>query len=120
MRRYEAGVGEVGCFSLCLALAVACGTVGTGVPTPIGTFGHCTTTALTTASEGILGDVTTALATGDYEAAIAALATKFGADEVGCAVDLVIAEFTAKASRTNDTQTAVILAHAQAIRAANP
>ena len=89
-------------------------------PTPVGTFGHCTTEALRTASEGILGDVTTALATGDYVSAVNALAVRFGTAEVGCAIDLVIAEFRAKAARSNDQQVALVLQHAQAWRLANP
>lgn len=105
---------------ICIGL-VGCPKGGTPVPvTPATTFGHCTTTALSTAAEGILGEVTTALATGDYVTAVSNLATKFGAAEVGCAIDLVIAEFTAKAARSNDTETQVILAHAQAIRLASP
>lgn len=91
-----------------------------GGTTPGVAFGHCTSSALTTSAEGILGDVTTALATGDYVGGVAALATKFGTAEVGCAIDLVIAEFSAKASRTNDAQVGVILAHAQSIRKDNP
>lgn len=91
-----------------------------GGTTPGAAFGHCTSSALTTSAEGILGDVTTALATGDYVGGVAALATKFGTAEVGCAIDLIIAEFSAKASRTDDAQVGVILAHAQSIRKDNP
>ena len=89
-------------------------------PTPVGTFGNCTTDALRTASEGILAEVTTALATGDYVAELQRLAVTFGAAEVGCAVDLIIAEFRAKALRSDDTQVAVVLTHAEAWRLANP
>lgn len=105
--------------ALTLSACHGCATVPTGdggTPTPVQAFGHCTTQALTTASEGILGDVTTALATGDYENAAVQLATKYGAAEVGCAIDLVISEFTAKASRSDDAQVGVVLAHAQAFR----
>lgn len=87
---------------------------------PVTTFGHCSTQALETAAQSILGRVTTALATGDYVDQLAALATEVGGAEVGCAVDLVIAEFTVKAARTDDTEVNVILVHAQAWRGSNP
>lgn len=87
---------------------------------PVTTFGHCSTAALETAAQGILGRVTTALATGDYVDQLATLAAEVGGAEVGCAVDLVIAEFSAKAARTDDTEVNVILAHAQAWRGSNP
>lgn len=87
---------------------------------PVATFGHCTTVALETAAQSILGRVTTALSTGDYADQLAALATEVGSAEVGCAVDLVIAEFTGKATASTDPQVALILQHAQAWRLANP
>lgn len=106
-----------------LAVLAGCPKGGTpvpGTPTPIQALGHCTTDALRHASEGIIGELTTALVTGDYVAAVAELAGKFGVDEVGCAIDLVISEFSAKAARTNDTETKVILMHAQDVRSRNP
>jgi hypothetical protein len=106
-----------------LTSALGCPKGGTpvpGTPTPTETLGHCTTDALRNASESILGDVTTALATGNYVGAVADLVGKFGVAEVGCAVDLIISEFSAKAARTNDTETKVILLHAQDIRSRNP
>lgn len=105
-----------------LAVLAGCPKAGPGPtnPTPTQVFGHCSSQAISTTAEGLLGAVTTALATGTYVAEIAALATKWGAAEVGCAVDLVIAEFKAKTSRTPDAQTALVLQHAQAWRLANP
>lgn len=88
--------------------------------TPVGAFEHCSSDALRASSEGILGEVTTALATGDFEAQLIALAAKFTPSEVGCAVDLAISEFTKKAARSDDTQVAVILVHAKAFRAEHP
>lgn len=87
---------------------------------PVTTFGNCTTDALRTASESILGDVTSALATGDYTTALANLATQFGSAEVGCAVDLIIAEFTTKSQLNGDAETNLVLQHAIAWRAAHP
>ena len=92
----------------------------TTVPTPGTTFGHCSSQAISNTAESLLGAVTTALATGDYAAEVAALATKWGSAEVGCAIDLVIAEFSAKAQRTPDAQTGLILARARAVRGSNP
>lgn len=88
--------------------------------TPVGTFEHCTSAALTATAQHILGDVTTALVTGGYVLALADLATRFGTAEVGCAVDLVIAEFNVKASRSDDAQVAAVLSHARVWRANNP
>jgi len=84
-------------------------------------FGHCTSTALQKASQGILGHVMTALAQGDYVAELAALATSFGGDEVGCAVDLAIAELTGqRAAAGPDPVVTLLLERAQAFRMANP
>lgn len=102
-----------------IALAGLCACCAHASP-PIVAFGHCSTAALTKASQGILGRVMTALAQGDYVEELAALATEVGAAEVGCAVDLAIAELTGKAARSNDTEVAVMLAHAQAWRGSNP
>ncbi len=104
-----------------VAACAKCATVPPGAPpTPVTTFAGCTSDALRAASEGILGEVTTALATGDYVSALAQLATTFGTAEVGCAVDLVIAEFKQKAARSPDAQVALVLKNAQAWRLANP
>lgn len=111
--------GATQAVGLLLALALSVTSCAHASP-PVGTFGHCTDAALTDASRGILGDVVTALATGNYVAELAGLTTQFGAAEVGCAVDLAIAEFTAKAARSDDTEVAVILTHAQAWRGSNP
>lgn len=119
-------LGDLACIAILLVgLAgagsiVACATVPPGgTPTPFQAFTGCTTKALTTASEGILADVTTALATADYEAGIADLALKFGGPEIGCAVSLIEAQFSARAARTNDAETGVVAAHASAWMAAH-
>lgn len=103
-------------------LCASCATVPTsdGGVSPTTAYGHCATQALTQAAEGILGDVTTALATGNYESAIAALAIQVGGAEVGCAVDLLMAQFTTKAARTDDAFVGTVLAHAQAWRQEHP
>jgi hypothetical protein len=102
---------------IALAGLCACCAHATG---PVVAFGHCTTAALRTAADSILGRVMTALAQGDYVDELAALAKEVGADEVGCAVDLAIAELTGKAARSNDSTVAAMLAHAQAWRGSNP
>lgn len=84
------------------------------------TFGHCATDALRAAANGILGRVMTALSTGDYVNQIAALATEVGAAEVGCAVDLAIAELSGQHAASPDKQVATMLRRAQAWRKANP
>lgn len=99
--------------------AGASGAAG-ATPSPTVAFGHCSTDAVRKSAEGLLGKLTTALATGDYAAEAAKLGKEFGAEEIGCALDLIIGEFTAKADRTNDTQTQVILAHARALRGTSP
>lgn len=107
-----------------IGLALSLGLSGcatTGTPSPgVTAFGHCTTDALKKASQGILGDVMTALATGDYVAELAKLATQFGGDEVGCAVDLAIAQLAGQRAASPDPVVATMLAHAQAWRGANP
>lgn len=100
--------------------ALGCATTSTPTSPPITTFGHCSSAALTAASQGILGRVTTALATGDYVDQVAELAKEVGAAEVGCAVDLVISEFTAKAARSDDAMVGTVLAHAQSWRSEHP
>lgn len=89
-----------------------------GGPTPVGTFVHCSGDAATHAGNYIVGEVTTALITGNYAAELADLAKRFGAEEVSCAVDLVVAEFNVKAARSNDKQVALVLQHARAWRKA--
>lgn len=95
-------------------------TPGPKGPTPTQTFGSCSSDAVRVSAEGIMGNVTSALATGSYETAIVSLLSTYTAAEVGCAVDLVISEFTKKAARTDDTETQVVLVHAKAWRAAHP
>lgn len=100
-----------------------CATTSTpdgGTPSPTQVFGTCSTAAIKTVGESLVGAVTTAMATGNPGAAVAALLGKYTADEIGCGVDLVVSLYTKKASRTNDTETQVVLAHAQAWRQAHP
>ena len=77
---------------LCLFLT-ACATTGTG---PVSTFDNCSSAAGQAAATSILGAVTTALATGDYEAELAKLAATYGVAEVICAVQLAVAELQKK------------------------
>ena len=100
---------------LCLFLA-ACATTGTG---PVSTFDNCSTAAGQAAATSILGAVTTALATGDYEAQLALLAAKYTASEVVCAVQLAVAELQKKADAAASTAevdplVATSLAHGKA------
>lgn len=85
---------------LVLFLAVAaCATVPPGTPaTPGSTFDACSDTALKTAAEGILGAVTSALATNDPEGQLAILVGTYTAAEVLCAVQLAVAELQKKAA----------------------
>lgn len=100
---------------LLAAVLSACATVPPGSPpTPVSTFDTCSSTALKTAAEGILGQVTTALATGDYEAELAILAAKYTTAEVICAVQLAVDEFKAKAAAGTDKLAATELANGQA------
>jgi hypothetical protein len=89
-------------------------------PTPVATFGHCTTDALRTTGEGLLPAALTAVSTGNYVAELAALAAKFGQAEVSCAVDLLVGELSKRAARSNDALTALQLARAQNYRLARP
>jgi hypothetical protein len=99
---------------LCLFLA-ACATTGTG---PVSTFDNCSTAAGQAAATSILGAVTTALATSDYEAQLALLAAKYTAAEVVCAVQLAVAELQKKAE-SNDPLVGVELTNGQAYLAAH-
>lgn len=111
---------------LLIALAGLCAccahtpSTGDGGTSPTTAFGHCTSDALAKAGQGLLGRVMTALATGDYVNQIAALATSFGADEVGCAVDLAIAELTGQHAASPDKQVSVMLTRARAWRGSHP
>lgn len=104
-------------------LCAACATTATpdGGTSPATTFGHCTTDALKKSGEGLLGQVMTALATGDYVSALAQLGTTFGTAEVGCAVDLAVAELHGLHGAAPDEVTVTtMLNRAQAWRGANP
>lgn len=94
---------------LCLFLA-ACATTGTG---PVATFDNCSSDAGQAAAKSILGAVTTALATSDYEAQLALLAAKYTAAEVVCAVQLAVAELQKKAA-SDDKLIGVELTNGQA------
>lgn len=94
---------------LCLFLA-ACATTGTG---PVATFDNCSSAAGQAAASGLLGQVTTALATGDYEAELAKLVATYGAAEVICAVQLAVAELQKKAA-SNDPLVGVELTNGNA------
>jgi hypothetical protein len=76
-----------------LCFFAACATSGTG---PVATFDNCSSAAGQAAATSILGAVTTALATGDYEAQLALLAAKYSAAEVICAVQLAVSELQKK------------------------
>ena len=109
--------------SVYMAVPSGCATTGApdgGTPSPTQVFGTCSTAAIKTVGESLVGAVTTAFATDNYEAEIALLLGKYTADEIGCAVDLVASDFAAKAERTTDTETQVVLAHALAWRQAHP
>lgn len=87
--------------ALILTLFIAaCATTGTG---PVATFDNCSSAAGQAAATSILGAVTTALATGDYEAQLAILAAKYTAAEVVCAVQLAVAELQKKADAAPST-----------------
>lgn len=106
-------------FLIALAgLCAACAHVPPGGP--VTSFGHCTTDALRKAGNSLLGRVMTALATGDYTDELAKLAKQVGADEVGCAVDLAIAQLTGMHAYSPDPVVRVMLERAQAWRGANP
>jgi hypothetical protein len=69
-----------------------------GGPTAGGAFSACTTDAIKTTAQGLLGKVANALATGDYVGQLAQLTTEFGVAEVKCAVQLAVASFQRKAA----------------------
>lgn len=86
----------------------ACVTGGTPTPTNPGspgtTFKNCTTQALETAAQGILGAVQAAIATSNYVAALAGLVTQYGVAEVACAVELAVNELQKRVEATPSTQ----------------
>lgn len=79
------------------------GTVDGGT-SPGTIFKNCSTQALEQASQGILGAVTTAIATANYVAALAGLVTRYGAAEVACAVELAVNELQQRLDATPSTQ----------------
>lgn len=79
------------------------GTVDGG-PSPGTTFKNCSTQALETAAQQILGDVTAAIATSNYVAILAGLVTQYGAAEVACAVELAVNELQKRVDATPSTQ----------------
>ncbi len=85
----------------------ACATTGT--PTPVNpspgtTFKNCSSQAAEQAAQQILGDVTAAIATGNYLTILATLATQYGAAEVACAVELAVNELQKHVDATPTTQ----------------
>lgn len=99
--------------ALILLAALSCATVPPGTPPPpVTTFDTCSDSALATAAKGILGAVTTALATGDPEAALVPLVVQTSAAEVLCAVQLVVGELKMKAAA--DPLAATMLANGNA------
>jgi hypothetical protein len=67
-------------------------------PTAGGAFSACTTDAIKTTAQGLLGKVANALATGDYVTQLAQLGIDFGTAEVKCAVQLAVDSLHRKAS----------------------
>lgn len=102
-----------------IALAGLCAACA-HVPPSVTAFGHCTTDALARAGNSILGRVMTAIASGDYAAELDKLGVQLGRDEVGCAVDLAIAQLTGMHAYSPDPVVRVMLERAQAWRGANP
>jgi len=84
----------------------ACATTGStdGGTSPGTAFKNCSSQAAEQAAEQILGDVTQALATGNYLTILASLATQYGAAEVACAVELAINELQKRVDATPTTQ----------------
>lgn len=66
--------------------------------TPGGAFVDCTRAAVKDSAQGLLGNVATALATGDYAAELAKLIGRFGRDEVTCAVQFFVDSLHRKAA----------------------
>lgn len=90
-------------------------------PAPaVAVYPHCATDVQRKADQAAVGHVTIALSHDAYAAELTALANRIGAGKVGCAVDLALADFKAKAARSSATGVAVVLAHAVVWRAANP
>jgi hypothetical protein len=69
-----------------------------GGPTAGGAFSACTSDAIKTTAQGLLGKIANALATGDYVGQLAQLGIDFGTAEVKCAVQLAVASFQRKAA----------------------
>ena len=76
---------------------------GTTPVSPGTTFKNCSSTAAVQAAQSILSDVTTALATGNYIAALATLVTQYGSAEVACAVELAVNEVQSRLDNTPTT-----------------
>lgn len=98
----------------CPKPAPAPGTPGAadGGPTAGGAFSACTTDAIKTTAEGLLGKIANALATGDYVGQLAQLGVDFGTAEVKCAVQLAVDSLHRKASA--DPLAATQLSHGNA------
>lgn len=68
------------------------------IPVADGGFDYCTDKNVQSVASGLQGDIASALATSDYEAAIAELIAKFTAGEVKCAIQIFIGGSSRKAS----------------------
>lgn len=99
-----------------LFLVSSCATLG-GNPGFVA-FGACTTQNLEVAGKNLMNDISAAFAANTYEVEVAKLIAEVGYGEVNCAIDLFIAEMSAKKSLTKTGN--VQLANAKAYRAAHP
>jgi hypothetical protein len=116
----------------CSSTPGPCGSTGTTVGAPcdaaappssdagpsVGSkFAHCTTDAIKAAGQRLLPDIANAVATSNYETAIADLLTHFTSDEVKCGIELFIDSMSRKAAA--DPLAASELQRAQAWLAAH-
>lgn len=115
MKRLRALIALAG---LCGALA--CATVPPGTPpTPGTTFDACSADVLKGA-EALVGQVATDLLTENYEALILTLGGGVLTPELRCAVQLAVADFSAKAERSNDVEVTIGATHGRMFLAAHP
>ena len=88
-------------------------------PTAFERFGTCTTDVIKDRANGLLDDVASAVATGDYKTQLKNLAVSAGWAEAKCAVDLFIDMMTGRKASA-DALAAAQLQRAQDWRAENP
>lgn len=81
-----------------ISMAVpSCATVPPGTPpTPATNLEACSDAAVDAGAKAILGEIMSALSTGNYVAALADLAARFGGPEVVCGVNYVVQEIQSK------------------------